>query len=192
VESYSSLLVQDWFYEDFSNYEHILICQTDAVVMKPELQDWLLTPYDYLGAPWPRGYSLQLQIPEIPLLGAVTCNAFVGNGGLSLRRVESCIGLVREFKSISSEWASQGHAEDLYFGFLGNLSKKFLLPNVMTAARFSHDIDPKYLQQMIGGETPFAVHAWNKYDRELWTEIFSTLPAGAPPSPVQAKVRQAC
>jgi Protein of unknown function (DUF5672) len=184
VEGYSRLLVQEKFYENFSNYEHVLICQTDAIVLRPDLGKWLDGPFDYLGAPWPSGYSLQLQVPELPVKGPIRCNAFVGNGGLSLRRVESCISLIREFKSVSSEWASRGHAEDLYFGFLGNLSRRFVLPNVVTAAHFSHDIDPGYLQQLIGGEVPLGVHAWGKYDRDLWEGILGALPAGAPPNPL--------
>ncbi len=183
VEGYSSLLMQEWFYEDFSSYGHLLVCQTDAIVLKPELGDWLGGPYDYVGAPWPSGYSLQLHVTELQLQGPIRCHAFVGNGGLSLRRVESCIGLIREFKSVSSEWARRGHAEDLYFGFLGNLSRRFIVPNIVTAAHFSHDIEPGYLQQLIGGALPLGVHAWGKYDRNLWEKILSELPASAPPAP---------
>lgn len=180
VAGYSSLLVQKSFYEDFSSYGHLLICQTDAIVLKPTLADWLLEPYDYIGAPWPGGYSLTLPVPDLNVPGAIKCTAFVGNGGFSLRRVESCIGLINEFQNVSSEWSSRGHAEDLFFGFMGNLSRRFVLPNVMTAARFSHDIDPGYLQQLTGGEIPLGVHAWSKYDRGLWERILSKLPAGAP------------
>jgi len=187
VEGYSSLLVQESFYEDFSTYGHVLICQTDAVVLKPGLREWLDGPYDYVGAPWPSGYSLQLQVPEIQVQGSIRSTAVVGNGGLSLRRVESCISLIREFKSVSSEWASRGHAEDLYFGFLGNLSRRFVMPNIVTAAHFSHDIDPGYLQQLIGGALPLGVHAWGKYDRKLWERILSKHPSGAPPTPGLSK-----
>jgi len=98
---------------------------------------------------------------------------FVGNGGLSLRRVRPCIELISEFRSISSEWYKFGHAEDLYFAFLGTLSKSFIIPNVTTAARFSHDIEPDYLQTLIGHELPFGVHAWEKYDHQLWIQKFS-------------------
>ena len=45
----------------------------------------------------------------------------------------------------------------------------FKTPNIKVAARFSHDIDPQYLSQLIGNETPFGVHAWSKYDRHFWT-----------------------
>jgi hypothetical protein len=175
VQGYSRLLVSEDFYRRFCDYEFVLICQTDAIVVKPELRYWLELPYDYIGAPWPSGYSLNLAPKELSVSGGVRCNAFVGNGGLSLRRVRTCIGLIREFSSLSAEWYKFGHAEDLFFAFLGTLSKDFVLPNVATAARFSHDIEPAYLQELIGHELPFGVHAWEKYDRNLWVKKWESL-----------------
>ncbi len=85
IIGYNKLLTSTFFYETFLKYEFILICQPDAIVLKPELQQWLEKPYDYIGAPWPKGYSLNIQTKKIPILDGVTCTAFVGNGGLSLR-----------------------------------------------------------------------------------------------------------
>ena len=172
VQGYSRLLVSDAFYARWSDYEFVLVCQTDAIVLRPDLGRWLEQPYDYIGAPWPSGYSLDLKPAEVPIPGGIRCTAFVGNGGLSLRRVDACIRLIQEFRSISAEWYRMGHAEDLYFGFLGTISKNFVIPNVATAARFSHDIDPGYLQELIGGELPFGIHAWEKYDRKLCEKKF--------------------
>lgn len=171
VQGYSSLLVSANFYQNFSAYEFVLICQTDAIVLKPELSSWLSKPFDYVGAPWPSGYSLQLKVPELSALGEIKCTAFVGNGGLSLRRVEACQRLINEFHLTSAEWATRGHAEDLFFGFLGTLSRNFVVPNVTTAATFAHDIDPAFLQQLLNGELPLGVHAWTKYDMPLWNSI---------------------
>jgi hypothetical protein len=171
TEGYSRLLVEKNFYRDFKNHEFVLICQTDAIVLRPDLINWLELPYDYIGAPWPGGYSLQLNITEISVVGGINCTAFVGNGGLSLRRVEACLKLIDEYKSMSDEWKRRGHAEDLFFAFMGELSKNFVLPNIMTAARFSHDIQPELLHQLIGGETPLGIHAWAKYNRILCESI---------------------
>jgi len=176
VASYSRLLLSCFFYERFIKYDFILICQTDAIILKSELDYWLNKPYDYLGAPWPSGYSLTIKTNRIPLENGIKCNAFVGNGGLSLRRIRSCIKLIKEFDDVNSEWVRSGHAEDLFFAFMGTLSFDFRLPNIVTAARFSHDIDPLLLQNMINYEIPFGVHAWNKYDRPYWINhpVFTT------------------
>jgi hypothetical protein len=172
IAGYNKLLVTKNIYVAFEEYEYVLICQPDAIVLKPDLVKWTQKPYDYIGAPWPNGYALTIAIKSIPILEGVKCNAFVGNGGLSLRRNKACIRLIEEFSSVSEEWAKFGHAEDLFFAFMGTLSEDFMLPNFMTAAHFSHDIDPIYLQKIIGYEIPFGVHAWKKYEKDYWHSKF--------------------
>lgn len=171
ISGYNRLLVSSDIYIRFFEYEFILICQPDAVILKPELNLWLSTPYDYIGAPWPSGYSLTLSIRKIPIAEGVRCTAFVGNGGLSLRRNRACVKLIKEFEDVSSNWHHYGHAEDLYYAFMGSISQNFRLPNIMTAAHFSHDIDPLYLQKLTNFSIPFGVHAWAKYDRKYWENL---------------------
>ena len=168
IAGYNKLLTSTFFYETFIKYEFCLICQPDAIVLKPELNEWLEKPYDYIGAPWPNGYSLKINTNQIQVSEGVTCTAFVGNGGLSLRRNIACIELLQEFPEISATWRHLGHAEDLFFSLLGTISMKFNIPNIMIAANFSHDIDPIHVQNLINGRIPFGIHAWQKYEKEFW------------------------
>jgi hypothetical protein len=171
ISDYNRLLVGASFYESFLDYDFILVCQTDAVVLKPELHLWLDMPYDYVGAPWPQGYSLTIKTKRIPIEAGVVCTAFVGNGGLSLRRTRACIDLIEEFDDLSASWHKDGHAEDLFFAFAGTLSFNFLIPNIITAANFSYDIDPVYLHKLAGNRVPFGIHAWEKYDLEFCKSV---------------------
>ena len=171
IIGYNQLLLSIDFYERFKFYDFILICQTDAIVLKPELNYWLNQPYDFIGAPWPRGFSYEINTKHISDLKNILCTSFVGNGGLSLRRINSCITLLKEYNDVSSYWSDAGHAEDLYFAFMSTLSTNFKIPNLMVAAMFSHDIDPVYLYKLIGSKTPFGAHAWAKYDRQHWENI---------------------
>ena len=150
-------------YESFHKYSHILVCQTDAIVINNNLKYWLDLHYDYIGAPWPNGYELTIKTNKIPIIEGIKCKAFVGNGGLSLRRVEKCLQLFDEFDDIHKLWINEGHAEDLYFGLTGYLSTTFILPNVVTAANFSHETEPDLLYQLIGNKLPFGAHGFNKY-----------------------------
>jgi hypothetical protein len=175
IAGYNKLLTSPFFYETFIKYDFSLICQPDAIVLKPELNDWLEKPYDYIGAPWPNGYSLKIQTKKIPIPEGITCTAFVGNGGLSLRRNQACIDLLNEFDDLAELWGTQGHAEDLFFAFAHNLSRNFSVPNLMSAATFAHDIDPEYLYKLTGQQIPFGVHAWSKYNRSHWVNIFKEI-----------------
>ena len=169
INGYNKLLTSEFFYESFDGYEYMLILQTDAILLKNELSKWIDIGYDYIGAPWPKGYSLTVNTNKIPLDNGITCTTFVGNGGLSLRKIRSCIQLIQEFPDLSLTWRNTGHAEDLFFAFLSTVSDFFKTPNIKVAAKFSHDIDPRYLSKLIGNEAPFGVHAWSKYDRDFWT-----------------------
>jgi len=73
THTYSQLLVSRHFYEVFSDYDFMLIYQTDCLVFSDDLQHWCDLGYDYIGAPWVSD-------------GVMTD---VGNGGLSLRNVHT-------------------------------------------------------------------------------------------------------
>jgi hypothetical protein len=171
IKGYNQLLLSREFYLRFNIYDFLLICQTDAIVLKPELNYWLTQPYDYIGAPWPKGYSFPINTFKISQLNNILCTSFVGNGGLSLRRIKSILDLLNEFSDVAKNWHDNGHAEDLYYAFMSTLSCNFKTPNLMISACFSHDIDPVYLYKLIGCKTPFGGHAWAKYDREHWKKM---------------------
>ena len=77
--SYNRLLLSKRFYEQFINYDYILIYQLDCLVFCDELHEWCKKGYDYIGAPFivsDKGSDRYKLIAT-------------GNGGLSLRKVDS-------------------------------------------------------------------------------------------------------
>lgn len=174
ISDYSRLMLSQNLYESFSKFSHILICQTDAIALKPELSYWLNQPYDYIGAPWPNGFEYTLYDDFPHVNGGVKSKAFVGNGGFSLRNINACLNLFEEFPLTRKEWIEFGHAEDLFFGFTSSLSKKFRIPNIMVAALFSHETQSHYLYNLTGSVTPFGCHAYETHAPEIWKEIISS------------------
>ena len=83
IASYSKLLLSRQFYEAFIEYEYILIYQLDCLVFSDELIQWCDTGLDYIGAPW-------LKSGSRPYEGF----SQVGNGGLSLRKIESFLKVI--------------------------------------------------------------------------------------------------
>ncbi|RHJ79744.1 DUF5672 family protein [Parabacteroides sp. AM08-6] len=77
IEGYNSLMLNISFYTTFSSYEYILIYQLDAYVFSDQLEMWCKEGYDYIGAPW--------------FDSKTALSAFCGNGGFSLRKVDSFI-----------------------------------------------------------------------------------------------------
>lgn len=77
---YNRLLMKENFYRAFSDYEYILIYQLDCLVFASSLEEWCGKGWDYVGAPW-------LRDTRDPTKGF----SAVGNGGFSLRRVQSAL-----------------------------------------------------------------------------------------------------
>ena len=169
-QAYSQLMLGAGFYQYFSSYSHMLVLQTDAVVLTDQLQEWMQSPYDYVGAPWPKPYSITLKDADNGFKNQ-TFTISVGNGGLSLRRIDACIRAISEYQWILEKTPMD---EDLFFALVGQISGHFLVPNTLVAAKFSLEIDPRSYVAMTG-QMPMGGHAWAKWDSGFWHEQFKAL-----------------
>jgi len=93
MNSYSQMLLSEIFYKVFLEYEFILIYQLDSLVFSDKLLEWCERGYDYIGAPWYRTETLKSVnwAPE---------SDSVGNGGFSLRRVETHRRLAKKYNGL--------------------------------------------------------------------------------------------
>jgi hypothetical protein len=78
--TYSALLISPEFYRAFARYKYLLVYQLDSLVFSDKLLDWCAKDLDYVGAPWFSEDGADF-VEE----------SAVGNGGLSLRKIESCL-----------------------------------------------------------------------------------------------------
>ena len=96
--SYSGLLKMYNFYKPYENWSHILIYQTDALLIQKINNVYF--QYDYVGAPW----KLDNQCAKY--------NA--GNGGFSLRNIKNSMRVCESTKDILHENMHRGN-EDIFF-----------------------------------------------------------------------------
>jgi hypothetical protein len=158
ISAYSRLLLSDSFYEEYSRFEFMLILQPDAVILTPTLNDWLKSPYDYIGAPWPNGWEYGLPVRLRGRVQIITCRAFVGNGGLSLRRPRKIVQLLREFPEARATWCDAGNPEDLLISMLATLSPSVIIPTIGAASRFSLELEPDFFCALFNDLPPFGLH----------------------------------
>lgn len=156
VASYNSLMLSQAFYERFLQYEYILIYQLDAFVFSDRLRYFCDLGYDYIGAPWFSGvYNYADRKRKIQ---------YVGNGGLSLRRVKACIGALIHNAELLESY--KGQNEDCFFSACDG--KNFYVAPKEVALDFSIEREVrecfKANQEMI----PFGCHAWERYDLKFW------------------------
>lgn len=173
IAEYNRLLLSQEFYKLFCGYEFLLILQTDAVLLQDELSFWCSKPYDYIGAPWPSGVEIFINIAPFEGDKGKQVRAVVGNGGLSLRRINKCIRLLLEFPDALEFFIKSGSSEDLFFSLMGQLSTDFIIPNEIIASRFSMELRPSYYYRINGGALPMGGHAWSKYEPEFWMPLLS-------------------
>jgi hypothetical protein len=171
IQGYNRLLLNPVFYTRFVQHEFMLILQTDAILLKDDLTYWCREPFDYIGAPWPDGNELFVNLGQFEGANGRRVRAMVGNGGLSLRRINKCIALLQEFPVALDYFVRTGSSEDLFFAFMGQLSRDFVLPNEIKASLFSLELKPSLYYSMNGGITPMGGHAWWKYDLEFWRKM---------------------
>jgi len=176
IPGYNRLLLSQEFYRQFAEYEFMLILQTDAIVLRDELDYWCAQPFDYIGAPWPDGYELFVNLGLFEGVYGKRVKVQVGNGGLSLRRINKCIALLNEFDVAINVFSHTGSSEDLFFSVMGALSGDFILPNEITASRFSLEMKPSYYVAVNGGKIPMGGHAWWKYEPEFWRKLLVDAP----------------
>lgn len=179
VQGYNRLLLSTAFYERFLGSDFMLICQLDVFVFRDDLVRWLERGYDYVGAPWMSKTEVSVRIHQFKMLASKwlfgvedkvyryeTRNR-VGNGGFSLRKVETHHRLSIEMKeSIGHYLRHQGshHFHEDIFWSIEPAKKGHLhrTPEVSEALAFSFDINPDRLFRLAGRKLPMAAHGWYK------------------------------
>lgn len=168
---YSQLLLSQAFYRRFSSYSYILIHQLDVFVFSDRLIDFCRQGYDYIGAPVPRwGW------PEL--------RNRVGNGGISLRRVSSCLKVLSEMppEKFFASYHRQAMSEDFYFAGCSEREKlDFRVPSLRQALDFAVDYECFHCYRKLSAWLPFACHAWQKKP-EVWKDIITSFGYRVPSS----------
>ena len=190
INGYNHLMLDPKFYRSFSDHEYMLIAQPDAVIFREDnmLEEFMNLGYDYYGAPWipPRHIWEWAKIKD-ESSGKVRTVCLkkrgngitMGNGGFSLRRIESCARLIEEYGWRKIYWFIKRN-EDIFFGVFGRANKcGFKLCDVENGKRFALEYNIR--ESVENGKVPFGVHGWSKEfdsfeemekyleDKKVWT-----------------------
>lgn len=166
-DAYNNLLLKSKFYKKFLEYEYILIYQLDTFVFKDELLDWCVKGYDYVGAPWDKESEwLKKYKKSYPKLSKYMGN--VGNGGLSLRKVNKFYWISKLLFPLTHFWKGEWH-EDIFWSWVVKaIIYKFKIPDENIAIKFAFEQEPEKLYIQNNKQLPFGCHAWEKFGTEFW------------------------
>ena len=195
LHGYNKLLTSVHFYSEFLSYKYILIAQLDTFIFKDDLKNWCKKGYDYIGAPWMFDISLfnKTIINYYPatyrnkiLRFLFNKEYFVGNGGLSLRKVKTFYKILNAeknkhlidyfrneaTKAIDNEISEIADNEDNFWClFVPNKITRLRIPNYKKAMKFAFETAPDLCYQLNHKELPFGCHAWDKHNFEFWKQF---------------------
>ena len=184
IAGYNRMMLSETFYACFADTEYILICHPDAWIFRDELESWCRRGYDCVAAPWLRRpfYDLPLVKQYMQWRGAAKRRkgewsrqilyGRIGNGGLSLRRVEAfhraCVACHDRAELFLSK-ANHLYNEDVFWAIVPS---DFHYPSPEEALHFSIDTHPAYALRRLQGALPFGCHSWLKPRmRRAWRGI---------------------
>lgn len=159
VQTYNALMLSEQFYEKFVNYEYILVHQLDAFIFKDELSEFCKMNYDYIGAPWLYG--------QFVYKDGEGGYYYVGNGGLSLRKVKAHLDVLRKRKT------DINYNEDSFFSAMQ--SESFRVAPISISLKFAFETNVRKCFEKNQNKMPFGCHAWHKYDFAFFRPYFQEL-----------------
>lgn len=195
IIGYNRLLMSLNFYDRFTEYENILICQLDVFVIKDELDFWIQQKFDNIGAPIFEGYSKDKN-KKIKKNGS--------NGGFCLRNTKSCMKTLSLIGNSYSKLSTLWGMESIWYWKLFRIirdgvifNSKFLKPRLnedmfwsiivpdkfpwfyvcepSKAKYFAFDANPSLLFQLCNFTYPMAIHAWWRYDKPFVMQIIKDI-----------------
>ncbi|MBR5885367.1 MAG: hypothetical protein IKY93_01800 [Alistipes sp.] len=184
IAGYNDMMMSKSFYQLFEDCDYILICQTDAWIFRDELEQWCDGGYDYVGAPWPkrRRYSMPVISQYLWLRrklfrrnGRLLRQDYfkrVGNGGLSLRKIESFIAVCDKYNERIEYFKQQKDSKYNEDWFWALIPTEFRYPTFEKALGFSFDSNPRTCYHLSKHKLPFGCHGWfKKRHIEFWAPI---------------------
>lgn len=184
IRGYNRLMTSAEFYDTFAAYQYILIAQLDTYIFRDDLDQWCARGYDYVGAPWlrrtinryaPVSWLKNIQDAIRRRKGLYSKTALydrVGNGGLSLRRVESHARICRQKAAELARLNTvrpKGHPEDVFWA---TQAPGFTYPTAEEALRFAFDKYPSLCYRITNRCLPMGCHGWTSPKmRPFWAKI---------------------
>jgi hypothetical protein len=173
VRAHNRLLVSPHFYKTFSDYEYIFIHHLDSIVLSDRLSQWCEQGWDFIAPPW-------IKYEGAPYEGLGIDN-HCGNGGFSLRQVQSLLRVLRSLNcprpTLEYIYRITGRrkriedkrGEDVFWGTVAaQINPAFRVAPFKEALKYAFECNPRLCLETNNGQLPFGGHAWPRYDHAFW------------------------
>jgi hypothetical protein len=152
-KEYNAMCVNKEFYKMFTDYDYILIYQSDCWVFDDKLDYFMSLGYDWYGAPWTKSDCITWKIAK---------ETSVGNGGLSMRKVSKMIEITTKYDNNGNTIPS---GEDIWFCITHK--NEINICDLKSACNFSFEAASKEILQNID-DIPMGIHG--KFNSIYWDD----------------------
>jgi hypothetical protein len=194
--AYNALMLSPLIYRLFAGYRHVLIYQTDCLLLRGDLAAWCARDPSYVGPPWftrgPWARPKAVGNGGFSLRSTADALAVLEDGRLSLARLAADPRLWRHFcKSAHAlvlwRQSRQGHdaaqfvkdfprPEDEFWSHYASLFLPgWRRPSPMEALDFAFEHRPRRALKLTRGRLPLGAHGWWKADEGFWVQRLATL-----------------
>ena len=198
VSTYNQMMMNKAFYQQFFNYEYMLIAQLDVLIFSNSLDYWMEKELDYVGAPW-----------IIKDFHGIRFN-FAGNGGLSLRKIDTFVAVFESnqfFKKVENyallplesrlknisilafifklkltkytthlfRFLYKGQEDYFWTYYAPFFLQEFKVANLEDSLAFAFERYPEFCFEQNNHCMPFGVHAWEKHNPKFWKKYKPSL-----------------
>lgn len=178
IMAYNDLMVSYKFYERFLQFKYILIYQLDVFVFNDDLTMWCNKDYDYIGAPWLPSKSIFSSLlnkeRKFKKKKNIRYNK-VGNGGFSLRKVETFHRISTDFYDFieAHKKKNPNYMEDIFWSiWVLDLEPNYKIPHYKEAVSFAFDRNPQIAYKLNHKKLPFGCHGFHKKKvKKFWDKI---------------------
>ena len=147
VRGYNDLMLSPFLYETFKEYEYMLLVQLDAYIFKNDLEYFIELGYDYIGSLHAINQGTNIHHP------GVGDNLVCGNGGFSLRKVNS---FIEASKNIMKDLNGMFDWEDVLYSYWYKDKLNIAPPEI--ALKFGWQQYPEKCYENNNKELPFGSH----------------------------------
>jgi len=167
VDSYSAWMLESELYTRFQDYDFVLVCQTDALLVRP-LVDWHLWNFDFLGAPWEPPHVFGWDpFRRTYRRGRMTLSRRVlkvGNGGLSIRRTST-------FQQITPPAPSHNLYEDIAISLFAE-TMGIRVAEIEVARKYFMELGARSITDADPVPDVHGFHGLNKFNPGLEERLF--------------------
>jgi mannosyltransferase OCH1-like enzyme len=156
VKDYNNIMLDVVFWKSLRKYDKVLIFQSDTMIYKNNINDFLI--YDYIGAPWNKVKNI---------------SNGVGNGGLSIRTIEAMIDCLENYDDIIIPETynpyeiivkfDNKHPEDVFYSY-GMTQLGYNVADIETASKFS-------IENYMFNEDVMGSHQLYKFNIDLYKKL---------------------